>query len=406
MTTQRTNPSQFGLAALLNNTTGAHSYLSVNPSQNTNKIIDIGGGFGNGAEERPASTASSYLGSVNSFNGAYGQGSSYGEWTLIPTRTFSAQVKLWGGGGGAHSQGGNSFAGGGGHARADINFLEGIPYTFWVGQGGFYSQGRYSTNENKFNYRTSGTFGNGGGGGHNAGSGGGLSGIFFNTLGFESQGSGHDNQGGGTSQSQGGVSTWFRTPSQNNALLIAGGGGGAGHNSQSHHGQGGGGGGVNGNPGHNSPGGTQTGGGAAWTNGSQNGHALHGGHGGNGSHAGGGGGGWFGGAGGSHSGSHYNGGGGGSGHALDQNSVSGFRNFWIKQQRGDIVQNSVLEVSPSNHGTYVNMAAGRSDIDWQYAGIGAGAANHNSSTDTMKFLGFHGGWRNGTNGRIVIRVNE
>ena len=389
----------------MNNTTGAHSYVE-SPSNGINKVLDIGGGFGASQEATSPNVNTSYLGDVNQWNGAFGQGLTYGEWTIIPSRTFVAEVKLWGAGGGSHSHGGNSYAGGGGYARGEVIFLENIPYTFWVGQGGFYSQARYGTNGNRYNYRTSGTFGNGGGGGHNAGSGGGMSGIFFNTLGLESQGSGHNSQGHSTNQEVGGVSTWFRTPSQNNALLIAGGGGGAGHNSQSHHGQGGGGGGANGNSGHIAGGGTQTGGGGSWTNGSQNGHQMHGGWGGNSTHCGGGGGGWFGGAGGSHTGSHYNGGGGGSGHSLELNSVSGYRNFWIKNQYGSLVNNSYLEVSPSAHGSYVNMAAGRNDADWQYAGIGAGAANHNSNTNAMKFLGFYSGWRSGTNGRIVVRVLE
>jgi len=406
MAIQRTNKesSKGGLASLFNNVTGSHS--SLNSQRYEEPIVNIGGGFGARGDGDGPATYDSNPGEVDHWNRNPGFGSTFGEWTIIPNRDFVAEVKLWGAGGGSHGHGGNSYAGGGGYAKGDVVFLEGKPYTFWVGQGGFYSQARYGTNGNRYNYRTAGTFGNGGGGGHNSGSGGGMSGIFFNTLGFESQGAGHGGTGHSNNTEIGGVNTWFRTPSQNNALLIAGGGGGAGHSSTSHHGQGGGGGGAIGNAGHNAGGGTQTAGGANWTNGSQAGYAFHGGHGGVSTHAGGGGGGWFGGSGGSHTSSHYNGGGGGSGHSLELNSVAGYRNYWIKENVSNIVTNSYLEVSPSVHGTYVNMAAGRTNSDWGYAGVGAGSANHNSNSNDRKWLGFYQGWRSGTNGRIVVRVKE
>jgi hypothetical protein len=404
MTIQRTrgDSDRSGIAVLINNTTSAHSHLDANINR---KIVNIGGGFGAPEEYLGPAINQSYLGGVGGWHGRSAMGFSYGDWTLIPTRNFTAEVKLWGAGGGSHGHADNQYGGGGGFARAEITFLKEIPYTFWVGQGGFYSQGRYSTDYNKYNYRTAGTFGNGGGGGHNSGSGGGLSGIFFNTLGNDGgSGAGHGSLN--TQSYGGGVATWFRSPSQNNALLIAGGGGGAGHSNSGHHGQGGGGGGTSGNPGHNSPGGTQTAGGTHWINASQDGYAMHGGHGGNGSHAGGGGGGWYGGAGGSHHSSHYNGGGGGSGHSLELNSVSGYRNYWIKQIYSDIVRLSYLEVSPSSHSNAVNMAAGRDQSDWGYAGIGAGGANRSENTNTKKFLGGSNNYRDGMNGRVVIKVVE
>jgi len=388
-----------GLAVLINNTTSSHSYLDANVNR---KIVNIGGGFGAVEENMGVNINQSQAGGVNSWNGRSGMGFNYGDWTLIPTRNFTAEVKMWGAGGGAHSHSSDSFGGGGGYARAEITFLQGIPYTFWVGQGGFYSQSRYSGNGNKRNYRTSGTFGNGGGGGNNSGSGGGMSGLFFNTLGNDGgPGAGHGT--GNTGNDFGGVSTWFRSPGQQNALLIAGGGGGCGHNSSGHHGQAGGGGGTSG---HNSPAGTQTGAGGAWTNGSQTGYQMHGGHGGDGSHAGGGGGGWYGGTGGSHSGSHYNGGGGGSGHSLELNSTTGYANYWIKQRYADIVRLSYMETSPSAHGTNVNMAAGRTESDWGYAGLGAGAAYTSGNSNSIKYIGYQGNLRDGTNGRVVIKVVE
>lgn len=405
MTIQRTSGPErekdFGIAYLYNGVTGEMNSL---PGQVGDKVINIGAGFGDGSEDPTPNNAEQRLGNYRGMTPS-GFGFNYGEWTIIPTRTFIGEVKLWGAGGGTHSHGDNSYAGGGGHTKGEVTFLEGIPYTFWVGQGGKRSWRNYSTNGARFIYRSNGTFGNGGGAGDDGGSGGGLSGLFFNTLGNDGgSGGGHNNGGYGTSDYAGGVSTWFRSPSQNNALLIAGGGGGAGHYRTNHHGQGGGGGGTNGNPGHNSGAGTQSGGGNGGYNSAQAGFALHGGAGGNSNHGGGGGGGWHGGGGGGHTSNHYNGGGGGSGHALDLHSTTGFRNFWIKEKYGDIVRNSYTETSPARHGTYVNMPAGRSDEDWDYAGVGGGAANYTDNTNSKKFLGFHSPWRAGTNGRFVLKV--
>ena len=404
MTIQRTRgkSDKNGIALLINNTTSSHSHLDANTER---KIVNIGGGFGSTQESFGPGFYTSSWGALGSWNGRSGMGLNYGDWTLIPTRTFEAEVKMWGAGGGAHSHGGDAYGGGGGFAKSQITFIEGIPYTLWVGQGGFYAEYRYGGNGNRRNYRTSGTFGNGGGAGHNGGSGGGMSGIFFNTLGNDGgPGAGHGNLN--TGEDGGGVSTWFRSPSQNNALLISGGGGGAGHTTySSHHGQAGGGGGTTGNHGHANGGGTQTAGGGHWTNDAQSGYQMHGGHSSTGSQAGGGGGGWYGGGGGAHYSSHYNGGGGGSGHAIDLNSIAGFPNFWIKQRYGDIARGSYIETSPSQHGSAnVNMAAGRNQSDWGYAGIGAGAAQVSNNLNTMKYLGTHGNLRDGTNGRVVIKV--
>jgi hypothetical protein len=405
MSIQRTkSKSSDDIALLVNNTTSAHSVLS--PSEANPVIFNVGGGFAGTENQVGFNTNPPRFGSDNSYSEIKMRGTTFGDWTLFPMRRFEADVKMWGAGGGAQSHSGDSWGGGGGYARAQITFYPETPYTIWVGQGGFHCQHRYNGNHNRWNYRTSGTFGNGGGGGQSAGSGGGMSGIFYNTLGNDGgQGAGHNSQGHGGSDTYGGVSTWFRAPSQNNALLIAGGGGGQGHSGSGHHGQGGGGGGTNGREGHNSPGGTQTGGGGSWTNGSQSGHQMHGGHAGN-SNTGGGGGGWFGGAGGSHTDNHHNGGGGGSGHSLEANSVSGFRNFWIKSIYPNIVRETYMEQAPGSHGNRTNMAAGRSEGGWEHAGCGAGTGNHNSNSNSMKWLGHYNSWREGTNGRVVIKVVE
>jgi hypothetical protein len=407
MTIQRTSgpdrKEDFGLIYLLNNVTSEISPLSV--EEREEPLVNIGGGFGDGPSDPTPNNSEQRLGNYRRMTPS-GFGFNYGDWTIIPQKTFIGEVKLWGAGGGSHGNGRNSSAGGGGHTRGEVTFLEGVPYTFWVGQGGSRPWRNYSTNGARWTYRANGTFGNGGAGGVDGGSGGGLSGLFFNTLGNDGgPGGGHNNGGYGTSDYAGGISTWFRSPSQNNALLIAGGGGGAGHHNSNHHGQGGGGGGTQGNVGHNSGRGTQSGGGSGGYNSAQAGFYMHGGSGGNGSHGGGGGGGWFGGGGGGHTSNHYNGGGGGSGHALDLHSTTGFRNFWIKEKYGeDFVRNSFTETSPSDHGNRVNMSAGRGDKDWDYAGLGGGFGNTVSNTNNSKFIGYHSPWYTGMNGRFVLRV--
>ena len=405
MTISRTNEdsNEGGLASLFNNVTGAHSFIN-SPSNNINKIIDIGGAFGTNESVALTNNLNPAGNQVGSFENPSNFGFNYGEWTLIPNRTFSATVRLWGAGGGSHSYASTAYGGGGGHARASVVFLDSIPYTFWVGQGGTYAQHRGNSHWQRHTYRLGSTFGNGGGGTNNSGSGGGLSGLFFNTLGHESAGAGV----GPNTHSNGaysGVQTWFRTPSPQNALLIAGGGGGAGHNNQASHGQAGGGGGTSGNPGHNNTGGSQTAGGNAGYSDASAGSHFQGGHAAQGSVSGGGGGGWYGGGGGGHSGSHYNGGAGGSGHSLESASA-GFRNFWIKSSYGELVTNSYLETSPSSHSNPVNMAAASTDPDWQYAGIGAGTAQVAGNSSSLKYLGQNTGWYSGTNGRITIRIDE
>ena len=184
--------------------------------------------------------------------------SSSGQWTIIPTSTFSATVKMWGaagarayvdykGGGGGYSAGTASFhsdtsyvivVGAGGNTVAS-----GIVAGYTIGGGGY---GRSSTRSNP--------------------QGGGLSGIFAASY------------------------------TQNNSILVAGGGGGAGFSSI---GTGPGGGLVGGNSGiygeYTASGGTQTAGGQPSYTGTAGG-ALLGGLGSTGANrSGGGGGGYYGG---------------------------------------------------------------------------------------------------------------
>jgi len=384
------------LAIVYNDATGEIDYISSDKT----RIFNRGGAFGRELDSFPANGQDQ-----GEFGVFFSQmpRKHYGSWTLIPFTTFEARVKMWGAGGGSHSHGsGSQYAGGGGYSQADIVFLEQKPYTIWVGQGGGYGRPGSYGDHNYWTYRSSGTFGNGGGSKY-GGSGGGLSGIFFNTLGADGgAGGGHGGQGHIDNGQVGGVATWFRSPAQTNAIIIAGGGGGNGH-ANGHHGQGGGGGGDTGGAAHNSGGGSQTaGGGGGYSAGS--GFALHGGRGGT-SHASGGGGGWFGGGGGGHSGNHHNGGSGGSGHLLDINSTSGtYPNHWIKTTYPFLVRNGYREAAPGNHGTYVNQAAYVSDPDWGYAGVGAGAAGVNDNNTNKTYLGEHGHWYDGTNGRVVIDI--
>ena len=401
MTINRSTMGNSNIALLVNQVTGDTSEISL---KNGNNIFNIGGGIPQGIDTTPV------RGSTQAEGVSYGivendndLGCTYGDWTIIPLRDFEAQVKVWGAGGGAHSHGTEKTAGGGGFSRADITFFSKIPYTIWVGQGGFYSTGRYSTNHNRWQYRTNGTFGNGGGAAHAGGSGGGLSGIFFNTFGNDvGPGGGHGSHSPG-SNDVGGVATWFRSPSQNNSLVIAGGGGGQGNTGA--HANGGGGGGANGQVAHNAGGGSQTAGGYAGYNGALAGGPFQGGFGGNTSHAGGGGGGWFGGGGGGHTGGHHDGGGGGSGHVLDLHSTTGYRNLWIKQAYPHIVRNGYTEAAPSiGNSVYTNVPANYNDEDWGLAGLGAGSGQWATNSSSVIRYGYWTNWRSGTNGRVVIKV--
>ena len=326
-------------------------------------------------------------------------GNKFGIWTIIPYRTFYGNVKVWGGGGGARSYDtGNAKGGGGGHSRATLKFIENIPYTVMVGQGGDHTTHRHSGTGGRGTFNPAGTFGNGGGGAQHGGSGGGMSGIFFNTFG----------NNGGPGHGHGYIGTPHRGPGRQNALIIAGGGGGSGHHNNSNHGQAGGGGGTTGNAGHNAGGGSQTGGGGNWSYGSQAGYAFHGGHAGDGSSSGGGGAGWFGGAGGAYHSNHHNGGGGGSGHLLDIHSQSGYPNFWIKQRYPDIVQLGETETSISAHQNNELNPARMSDVDWRGAGMGGGGQGND--TMTRVFGGTGSGNLNynhaGYNGRVVVSFNR
>ena len=356
------------LAVLYNTAYSTYENISLESNIGT-KIFDKGSGTGQpGGGDTP--------------------GINCGEWVIIPQKTFSGEVKMWGAGGGAHNHSGNGAAGGGGYAKSTITFYKDKPYTLWVGQGGSYSYHQYDSNGNRQNAWESGGFGGGGSGGHNAGGGGGLSAIFYNTHGLEGMRGGH--------HANGSMGT-FDGPNQANAILVSGGGGGAGHHATSNHGQGGGGGGQHGHHGHGQNHAHQYDAAHAWREGSygSGGFRMHGGHGGASSYTGGGGGGYWGGAGGAHraSGSHHNGGGGGSGHALDLYSAPEHWNYWIKERYPDMVRNSSLEIAPGNHQNHNRTPGGSSDPDWDGAGWGAGNGEYST---------FHGG----RNGRIIVRVTS
>jgi hypothetical protein len=194
--------------------------------------------------------------------------STYGTYTLTPVSTFSANVKMWGGGGGSGGQNGSS--GAGGSSTGIVTFTNGVSHVIVVGQGGPVGAGAAA-------------LGGGGVGDVNRGNGGGYTGIFRN------------------SQTQG------------NAVLMAGGGGGAGGGFGSFvSGAGGGTSGQAGNAGQGAQpgGGTQSAGGAGTgANHSASGGALQGANG-----LSGGGGGYYGGASGGDNGSYAPGTGGGSGY--------------------------------------------------------------------------------------------
>lgn len=356
------------LATLFNTAYSTYESISLESNIGT-KIFDKGSGTG-----QPGHSAIS--------------GENFGEWVIIPQKTFSAEVKMWGGGGGAHNHSGNGAGGGGGYAKSTITFYKDKPYTLWVGQGGSYSYHNHDSNGNRANPWESGGFGGGGNGGHNAGGGGGMSAIFYNTHGLEGMQGGHHGHGSrGT----------FDGPNQGNVILVAGGGGGAGHHGTSNHGQGGGGGGQHGHHGHAQNHAHQYDASHAWRDGSYGtgGFRMHGGHGGSSSYTGGGGGGYWGGAGGTHrgTGSHHNGGGGGSGHALDLYSAPEHWNYWIKERYPDMVRNSSLEIAPGVHQNHNRNPGGTSDPDWDGSGYAAGNGEYSTVNG-------------GKNGRIILRVTS
>ena len=192
-----------------------------------------------------------------------------GTYTITPSTTFTADIKMWGAGGGAGAQGGSG--GGGGFSSGRYTFQSGSTYYILIGQGGRAGAGGTAT-------------GGGGSGDTHRGGGGGYTGIFTGS-----------------------------SAAHANALIIAGGGGGAGGGSGS--GPGGAGGGTtgqagNGGSGAQPGGGTQSAGGAA-SGGSSSaaGSALTGANG-----LSGGGGGYYGGGSGGDHGQYAPGGGAGSGY--------------------------------------------------------------------------------------------
>ena len=313
-----------------------------------------------------------------------GYGVDYGEWFLFPSSDFKANVKMWGGGGGAHGSAGDAPAGGGGHTVGNVNFMKNIPYVIWVGESGFHNHHSFDTNGNRYRPRVGCAFGGGTGGGHVGGTGGGLSGLFFDCA--------PTNGGPGAFCQH--LGTTFRSPGQSTALLIAGGGGGSGHHTQTNHGRGGGGGGDTAEVSHAQSPANQHGAGHYWNSGTtgQTGWPLQGGLGGATSYTGGGGGGWYGGPGGSHSGSQYNGGGGGSGHIIT-NTQSGYPNFWIRQLYPNIVSNASTTTAPGSHSVNNPAPAGITDSDYiNYTGYGGGSSS--TFTPTVS---------SGNNGRVLIR---
>ena len=395
------------IATLINNQNWSIDY--INASSNP-KIFNRGGGTHGHADHSDHNGYNRGFGGAGRHRGmgypdVTGFGEDYGAWTLIPSETFEARTRMWGGGGGSHNHGANDPrpAGGGGFASAIIRFEKDIPYVIWVGQGGTKSTHNHNRDGGRRQYRQSATFGNGGNGAPDGGSGGGLSGIFFNTLSNDAGAGGGHSHGHANNTEYGVINSIFRSPAQTNSLLIAGGGGGAGHSSTNHHGQGGGGGGTSGQGVHNAGGGTQNAGGTGGYGSGQAGQRLAGGYGGSNSHGGGGGGGWWGGGGGGHSSNHHNGGGGGSGHSHESTVGSGYLNDWINGQHPGIVRDSYLEASGSNHGSYHNLPAARGEADWGHAGVGAGYGS-----DGGNFMLTMNSWSNtrnqGTNGRVVIEV--
>ena len=256
----------------------------------------------------------------------------YGEYTLTPTNTFTASAKLWGAGGGMGPQVSNfnvAAGGAGGYAGGTVQFTNGNSFKLWVGQGG-----PVTPNGNPGGSGTA--FGGGGAaynyadGNWNSGAGGGLSGIFITSA------------------------------TQANSVLIAGGGGGGG-SAQSNSGApvtGGAGGGTTGENGKGGSdgtggmGGTQSAGGAGSTPASIGtavaGSAVQGGsQTSSNTMGGGGGGGYFGGGSGIYGGGDCGtGGGGGSGYINTTYVTSGV----LTAGSGTTVGNS----SDTNRGTAGN----------------------------------------------------
>lgn len=67
---------------------------------------------------------------------------SYGTWTITPTATFTASVKMWGAGGNGR---GTAYGGAGGFSSGSVTFEENVPYTMLVGQGGVSVYGNAGT---------------------------------------------------------------------------------------------------------------------------------------------------------------------------------------------------------------------------------------------------------------------
>lgn len=127
----------------------------------------------------PSSTTQS-VNNFNTVNGVLkiGEGSSLiaGAYNLTPTVTFTANVMVWGAGGGAGL--GNNFGGGGGFSTGIITFYAGVSYNVVVGSAGTTASsigggGGGSGIEYLANSRTLISAGGGGGGSGTKGGGGG-----------------------------------------------------------------------------------------------------------------------------------------------------------------------------------------------------------------------------------------
>ncbi len=115
----------------------------------------------------------------------------FGEYWLLPTANFTADLKIWGAAGSTSSDGvagsgddhdaGNIFSGFGGYTYARMSFVKDQYYTIIVGQGGAFGTGNGNSHGPPASFGGGGSAGRANTGGHNhgKGAGGGLSGIFL-----------------------------------------------------------------------------------------------------------------------------------------------------------------------------------------------------------------------------------
>lgn len=145
--------------------------------------------------------------------------SSYGDWTIVPTASFDATVKIWGGGGGKGASDGfstaNANGAGGGYAGGTFGATV-ATFVLRVGQGGGFTSKSAGATPSRTAFGGGGAATNYIDANWNCGGGGGLSGIFGGSV------------------------------SHGSSILIAGGGGGGGNSRNGSNREGGAGGGTNG----------------------------------------------------------------------------------------------------------------------------------------------------------------